>query len=175
MSLETSIAKLCYSLDCAADSATPKEIKSAIKSSALIGGIVLAIPLWGLDTIIYACVLWGMYSKVAKIAGVEFNGNLIKNIIIGFITNIVICFILNFIFDFIVVLGWIGMFFVGYLSIKYSATTYLGLLELFHGKSKMRSRLDYSSAQRAFQESGGSQAIKGAVKSAAINELKDAF
>ena len=175
MSLESSVIKLCRSLGMAANSAAPEEIKSAVNSRAIIGAIVMAFPLFGLDTLIYALVLWNMYASVAHIAGIRFSGKLITNVLGGFIVNIICVFILNFLMDFIVFFGWIGMAIAGYCATRYSGIAYLGILEQFHGRQRMRTRLDYEKGKRAFLESGGTDAIKGVGKGLVMNEIKDSL
>ena len=42
------------------DGALDDEIKKTIRMRALIAGLAMAIPLWGLEIIIYGICLWGM-------------------------------------------------------------------------------------------------------------------
>lgn len=161
MGLETSIQKFCIASGMALNGAAPKEIKNVIKSRSIWGGIVLVIPLFGLDTIIYSILLWSMYASISRIAGIKFSGALIKNVLGGFIVNILITFVINFFADFIYVIGWIGMFFVGYFATKLSGIAYLGVLEAFHGRQKMKVRLDYEKMKQKFNEAGGKGATKG--------------
>lgn len=59
------------------------------------------------------------------------------NVIGGFIVNIIVTFLLGLLLDFIPVVGWIGSFAVGYISIKISAMGYVKALKIFYGsKSK---------------------------------------
>lgn len=171
MSLETSAIKLCRSLGMALDSAAPMEIKSAIKTNSWLGGLVMAIPLWGMETILYALILWGMYKKVANIAGIKFKGQLISNVLSGFIVNLIVVFILNLLLDFIVLFGWIGMFVAGYYATRYSGIAYLGILEVFHGKDKMKTRLNKEEGIQAFKESGGESAVTKTAVNGAIDLL----
>ena len=173
MSLETSAFKLCVAVGKAADSAAPKEIKSAVNTRAVFGGIVMAIPLFVFETIIYAIIRWRMYGAVARIAGIKFSGNLVTNVIGGFIINIVITFILNLLLEWILFFGWIGMFFAGYFATRYSGIAYLGILEAFYDRNKLKLGLDYDAAKKTFTESGGKDAVKGIAKSAVINQITD--
>ena len=129
-------------LDQFLEGALDEKIKKAISGRALVGGLCMVIPLWGIETIIYAICLWGCYSKISEISDVPFKNNIGKNIVAGFIVNIIITFLLGLALDFIPVAGWIGSFFVGYLSIKMSAGTYVEALRQFHG-NKAKSRLNY--------------------------------
>lgn len=94
----------------------------------------MAIPLWGIETIIYAFLLWGAYSRISDISGVPFRENFIKNVLGGFVINILVTFVLCLVLDFIPVLGWIGSFAVGYISIYASAMGYVKALKAMHGK-----------------------------------------
>ena len=129
-------------LDQFLDGALDDKIKNAISGKALVGGLCMVIPLWGIETIIYAICLWGCYTKISEISGVPFKTNIGKNIVAGFIVNLIVTFLLGLVLDFIPVAGWIGSFFVGYLSIKISAGGYVEALRQFHG-NRSKSRVDY--------------------------------
>jgi len=119
-----------------------KQIKKAINVRCIIGGLCMAIPLWGIEETVYAFILWGTYVKISKICGVPFSKNIGKNIVAGFIVNLVVVFILNLIFDTLIGIGWIGSFIVGFLSIRISAAGYVAALKAFHG-SKVKHGLNY--------------------------------
>lgn len=173
MNLDKAVIKLCVALGIALDSATPKEIKSIVKNRAILGGAVMALPLFGLETIIYAIILWGMYASISRVAGIKFSGDLIKNILGGFIVNIVITFILNFFLDWILFFGWIGIFFAVFFATKYSGISYLFILEKFHGKNQMKTRLKYEDGIKSFKENGGDKAALKAGTGTIINNLMD--
>ena len=118
------------------EGALDKEINSQIKSRAIIGGLCMAIPLYGLETIIYAICLWGEYGKISEISGVPFKKHAVRNIIGGFIINIIITFVLNLILDLIpgLILSSIGGFVVGYTSLELSGMGYVKMLKRLHGK-----------------------------------------
>ena len=151
MSLEMSIIKLCYAVDRGADRGLSERMKSCIKTHAWWGAIIMALPLFGLDAIIYAIVLWGMYGKISSLSGVPFKGNAMSNILGGFIVNIVIVFILNLILDFIIGFGWIGSAIVGYWATKLSGQAYVEVLVQLHGRDKVREHLDYQAFKEGFQ------------------------
>ena len=66
------------------------EIKSAIKSRAILGAIALAIPLPAISTIAYVLILWNTYSKIAEISTVPFRDHLWSNISGAVVINILI-------------------------------------------------------------------------------------
>lgn len=115
------------------EGALDDKIKAAVRTKALIGGVCMAVPLWGLETVVYAICLWGTYRKISEISGVPFHKNFIRNVISGFIVNIIITFILCMLLDFIPVVGWIGSFAVGYASLYLSAMGYVKALKVAHG------------------------------------------
>ncbi len=119
------------------EGALDKEINSQIKSRAIIGGLCMAIPLYGLETIIYAICLWGEYGKISEISGVPFRKHAVRNIIGGFIINIIVTFVLNLIMDLIpgLIISSIGGFIVGYSSLEISGMGYVKMLKRLHGKT----------------------------------------
>lgn len=121
------------------EGALDKEIASQVKSRAKIGGLCMAIPLYGLELIIYGICLWGEYGKISQISGVPFKDHAVKNIIGGFIINLIVTFVLNLIFELIpgLILSSIGGFVVGYASLEISGMSYVKMLKRLHGnKSK---------------------------------------
>ena len=152
--MERSEAKFIASAGSALENSAPKELKKVVNTRAIWGGLVLALPLFGLDSIIYGCILWGMYGKIARMAGVKFSGSLVKNTIGGFILNLVITFVLNFFFDWLAVFGWIGNFILGYVATRYSGIMYLGVLETMHGSKKMKTTLNFNNSKEDLKNAG---------------------
>lgn len=124
------------------DGALDDEIKKAIRSRALIAGIVMAVPLWGLEVIIYAICLWGAYKTIFDISHVPFRENFFKNVLSGFITNLIVTFILGLLMDLIPVVGWIASFAMGFVSLYLSAMGYVKVLKQFHG-NKLRTNVNF--------------------------------
>lgn len=151
MSLETSVLKLCMAVSRGADRGLSERMTSCIKSYSWWGAVIMALPLFGLDTIIYAIVLWSMYGKISSLSGVPFSGHAMKNILGGFIVNILIVFVLNMILDCILVLGWIGCALIGYLGTKLSGQAYVEVLVQLHGRNNVREHLDYQAFKEGFQ------------------------
>ncbi len=159
MSLETSIIKLCYAVNRGADRGLSERMKSCIKSYSWWGAIIMALPLFGLDTIVYAIVLWSMYGKISSLSGVPFSGNAMKNILGGFIVNIVIVFVLNMVLDFIMFFGWIGSAVIGYFATKLSGQAYVEVLVQLHGRNNVREHLDYQEFQNGFRGKKSTQEL----------------
>lgn len=173
MSLETSVARLCYALHQGINSSMSQRVKSCVNTRSILGGIVLAVPLWGLDVFIYAIILWGMYVSLSRIAGVPFRKNFFSNVIGGYIVNIIILFLVNLVADMIVVFGWIGMAFIGYFATKYSGAAYIEILARIHGKNNVKETLNYSKGIESFKENGGISAAKGLAAGMAMKEASD--
>ena len=87
------------------DGALDDEIKKTIRMRALIAGLVMAIPLWGLEIIIYGICLWGTYKAICDISHVPFRKYFFKNVLSGFITNLIVTFVLGLLMDLIPVVG----------------------------------------------------------------------
>ena len=112
-----------------------QKMKSIINARALGCALVLSIPfLPFLDEIVYAILLWGMYGKIAKAAGVPFKDHFVSNVIGGFIVNIIICSILDWLLEYIPIAGMIGSFIAGFIATKMSGQAFVNQLKLFHGK-----------------------------------------
>ena len=118
------------------EGALDKEISAQIKRRAIVGGLCMAIPLYGLETIIYAICLWGEYGKISEISGVPFRKHAVRNIVGGFILNLIVTFVLNLIMDLIpgLIISSIGGFVVGYTSLEISGMGYVKMLQRLHGK-----------------------------------------
>lgn len=69
MGLESSAIKLA---EAAATAGLSEKVQSCVKSCSLIAAIIMVIPLWGIECILYAVVLWGMYAELCKLAKVPF-------------------------------------------------------------------------------------------------------
>lgn len=117
------------------EGALDKEIASQVKSRAIIGGLCMAIPLYGLELIIYGICLWGEYGKISQISGVPFKNHAVRNIIGGFILNLIVTFVLNLVLELIpgLILSSIGGFVVGYASLEISGMGYVKMLKRLHG------------------------------------------
>lgn len=173
MSLETSIGKLCYALHQGINSSMSQRVKSCVNTRSILGGIVLAVPLWGLDVLIYAIILWGMYISLSRIAGVPFWKNFLSNAIGGYIVNLVILFLVNLVADWIAFFGWVGMAVIGYFATKYSGAAYIEVLARIHGKNNVRETLNYHKGIESFKENGGVNAAKGVASGMVRNGLTD--
>ena len=125
------------------DKGFSKRAKKSVTSHAVCGGIVLALPAFGLDSIVYMIILWHMYSALSGMARESFKSSRTKNFIGAFIVNIIVTIGIDLVLSFLPVLGWIGAFFVGYLSLKVSGAAYLSALELLY-QGEVRERYSYS-------------------------------
>ncbi len=93
-----------------------------VRSHAFWGGIVVALPLFGIEWIAYCCILWHMYSKLCKRAHKKLN---LGNVIVGVIVNIVITVIIDSLLTFIPVIGWFGTAFIVYLQFYLSGKSFI--------------------------------------------------
>ena len=114
-------------------------IKSLIKKRSWLGGLCMVLPLFGLDVIVYAIILWRTYSKISTLSAVPFKGNAFKNIIIGFLVNLIIVAVLNIVLDSLTLVPGIFAlslplsFALGYASIYYSGVLYANMIKQVHG------------------------------------------
>jgi hypothetical protein len=146
MSLETQSLKLAAAMEKMAYAGLSEKVQSCIKGRAIAGGIVMAIPLWGAETLIYTIILWSMYVELCKLARVPFLKNFFTSILGGFIVNIIVVFILNLILDFIPIAGWIAAAIMGYCATLFSGCGYLEVLAALHQKGKVKERFNTNKA-----------------------------
>lgn len=98
-----------------------------VRSHAFWGALIMALPLFGLDWIIFCCVLWHMYSALCERAHKKFN---FGSIIVGVIVNILIAIILDVALSFIPILGWLGTGFIVYLQFYFSGKSYIETIKI---------------------------------------------
>lgn len=128
-----------------------EQARSLVNICAIIGGIALALPLLGLDNIVYAVVLWTMYARLCALAKKSFGANLTKSFIGGFVVNLIVSGALELLLSFIPVVNFIGAFFIGAISIKVSGAAYLKALEYIHnGNVAERYRFNNSENRQQF-------------------------
>lgn len=114
------------------DKGFSKRARKKVSMCAFLGGLAFALPLFGLDNIIYMIILWGMYSSLSKMACEAYHSSRTKNFIGGFIVNFLVASAIELALSFIPVIGWVGAFLVGYLSLKISGAAYLSALEVLY-------------------------------------------
>lgn len=103
-----------------------KEIAKIVRKRAFWGAIIMALPLFGIDWIVFTIILWNMYSALCKKAGTTLK---FSSIVIGFIVNIVVAIAIDMIFTLLPVLGWLGTGFVVYLQFYFSGKAYIETLK----------------------------------------------
>lgn len=135
-----------------ADVALSKKVSSTVKRHSLVGGVCMAIPLFGLETIIYVITLWGMYVKISNYAKVSFWKHFIRNVLGAMVVNIAIALTFGILLDFIPVAGWIMNGCIGYFSIFISGCVYLEALARIHGRENVATGIDYQKGWESLQE-----------------------
>lgn len=114
------------------DNGFSTQAKSIVNTHSILGAIAFALPLFGLDNIIYAGVLWHMYFSLCSLAKKSFNDNRAKSFIGAVIVNFIIASVIELILSFIPGVGIIGAAVTGFFSIKISGAAYLKTLEYLH-------------------------------------------
>lgn len=153
-------------LDLFLEGALDKELTSAIRGRALVGGLCMAIPLWGIEIIVYAVALWGMYGKVAQISTVPFKDHFWRNVGGAIAVNLIINFIGGMVLDMLPGIGWILSFALGYASITISGMAYIEALKSLHGK-KSKSRINYGRGFDSMRNNSGfSKQTRSAINTA---------
>ena len=99
-----------------------KDTAKIVRNHAFAGAIIMALPLFGLDLIIFCLILWHMYSALCNRAKKKLD---MKGIIIGLIINVLIALVIDFVLTLIPVIGWLGTGFAVYLQFYLSGKSYI--------------------------------------------------
>lgn len=103
-----------------------EEMLKIVHGHAMVAAIALALPLFGLDWIIFIGVLWHMYSALSEKVGVPFGCG---SIIVGLLVNIVIAIGVDIVGTFIPVIGWLTTAGIVYLQFYLSGKAYIETLK----------------------------------------------
>lgn len=103
-----------------------KDTAAIVRNHAMLGAVIMALPLFGLEWIVFCIILWHMYSDLCERANTTLN---ISSIIVGLIVNIVIAVVIDLILTFIPIIGWLGTAFVVYLQFYLSGKSFLETLK----------------------------------------------
>ena len=104
-----------------------KDMASIVSNHSLWGAIILALPLFGLEWIVFVCILWDMYGDLCKKCGRKFT---FGSLTVGIVVNIIVAFIIDALLTFIPVIGWLGTSFIVYLQFYSSGK---GFIETLRG------------------------------------------
>ena len=99
-----------------------KDVFKIVKNHAMWGALIMMLPLFGLDWIIYIGILWHMYYAICKKVGVSLD---FGNVIVGFIVNIIVAIVLDAVLTLIPFL--IG--FIVYAQFYFSGKAYIETLK----------------------------------------------
>lgn len=103
-----------------------KDTAAIVRNHAMLGAVIMALPLFGLEWIVFCIILWHMYSDLCERANTTLN---ISSIIVGFLVNIVIAVAIDILLTLIPVIGWLGTAFVVYLQFYLSGKSFVETLK----------------------------------------------
>ena len=102
-----------------------EDIAKTVKRRAFWGALIMALPLFGLEWIVFTIILWNMYSALSEKVGTKLK---FGTIAVGFIVNIVVAIAIDALFTLLPVLGWLGTGFLVYLQFYLSGKMYIETL-----------------------------------------------
>lgn len=105
-----------------------KDTAKIVRRHAFWGAVIMSLPLFGLDWVIFCCILWHMYSSLCERANQKLH---LGNILVGVVVNIVIAVAIDSVFSFIPVLGWLGTGFIVYLQFYFSGKSFIETIKQF--------------------------------------------
>lgn len=98
-----------------------KDTATIVRKHSFFGALVMALPLFGLDWIVYIGVLWHMYSSLCERANTTLH---LGNVITGFLVNVVVAIAIDLVLSFFPVVGWLGTGFLVYLQFYSSGKSF---------------------------------------------------
>jgi hypothetical protein len=102
-----------------------EDMLKTVHKHAAIAAFVVALPLLGLEWIIFTWILWHMYSTLSKKVGVEFG---CMSMIVGIIVNVAITIAVDMGCTFIPIIGWLTTAGIVYLQFYLSGKAYIETL-----------------------------------------------
>lgn len=102
-----------------------KELLKIVHNHAMIAAIIVALPLPTIEQILFICVLWHMYSALAKYVGQSLG---CASIIVGVVVNIGFMIVYSIALEFIPFLGWLTSAGICYLQFYLSGKAYIETL-----------------------------------------------
>lgn len=108
------------------DQCFDKDAAAVVKSHARWAAFIIFFPLFGLDLIIYACILWHMYSSLCKLSRTNLG---VGNFITGVIVNVVVAIVVDIALSFIPFVGWLGSSVVAYLQFTLSGKGFISMIK----------------------------------------------
>lgn len=101
------------------------EIAKVVKRRAFWSALIVALPLLGIEWVIFTIILWSMYSTLCKKTGTKLR---LGTIVLGIVVNVVVIIVIDIVFSFLPVLGWLGTGFLVYLQFYLSGKLYIETL-----------------------------------------------
>ena len=102
-----------------------EDLFKIVHHHAWAAAIVVALPLFGLDWILFCIILWHMYSALSERVGVPFGCG---SIFVGLVVNIFITIVVDLLATFIPVIGWLTTGAIVYFQFYTSGKTYIETL-----------------------------------------------
>ncbi len=99
-----------------------KDTAKIVRRHSFWGALIMALPLFGVEWIVFIIILWNMYSALSKRANKKFS---FGSVVVGFIVNIVVAFAIDALLSFLPFIGWLGTGFVVYLQFYFSGKSYI--------------------------------------------------
>lgn len=109
-----------------ADNMFDEDTAKIVRNHALVGAIVMALPLCGIDWMFFLVNLWHMYAKLSERANKSLCWG---HVLVGIFVNIAVAVAIDLLLTFIPAIGWLGTAFVVYLQFYFSGKLYIEALK----------------------------------------------
>ncbi len=102
-----------------------EDMKKLVHTHAAIAAFAKALPLFGIDDIIFIFVLWHMYSSLSEKVGVPFG---CSSVIVAILVNFAIAFVADILLTFIPIFGNLSIAAIVYFQFYTSGKAYIETL-----------------------------------------------
>lgn len=102
-----------------------KDILKIVHSHARWAALIIPLPLFGFEQIIFIIMLWDMYDKLCAKAGTTLT---FSSILVAIVVNLLVSFRIDFTLTFIPIFGWLSIAAITYFQFYLSGKAYIKLL-----------------------------------------------
>lgn len=102
-----------------------KDIAKIVRRRAFWGAVIMALPLFGVEWVVFIVILWNMYSALCKKANTKLK---FSTIAVGFIVNVIVAIAVDAALTLVPAIGWLGTGFIVYLQFYLSGKAYIETL-----------------------------------------------
>lgn len=119
----------------AANQVLSDQVAKTVKKHAWCASLVMILPTFGFDSLLFICVLWHMYAKICDLVNISFWDHFVSTCLIAIIINFVFAFVASLFLSFIP----LGDSLLAFIQIMLSGIAYLKALTMRYNSKRTQS------------------------------------